>query len=381
MVAPVLTVSLVASRTDHRSFCEFPYQLYRTDHHWVPPLRHAERRRWAAAHNASLERRWVGRFIARRHGRVVGRIAAIVDPEFNARWDETAGFFGFFECVPDGEVAAILLRQAEEALRDRGVKTVLGPINLTTHDEVGLLIEGFDLRPMVLSPYNPPYYNSLITDFGYQKRMDYYSYRWDAGRAASTAIERLLRMAARGASDADAVCVRSSDPERWDEDGRTFLELYNVSFADLWGFVPLTRAEYEQRAREFRPFYHPGLAIFAEVASRPVGFGLALPDINEILGAARGRLVPFGWLRLARGIRRISTARFLLIGVRPEYAGRGVGVLIAHEMVRAGIRLGIRHGELSLVQASNIGVRHVIDAFGGRRIKTYRLFRKSLKSR
>ena len=154
--------------------------------------------------------------------------------------------------------------------------------------------------------------------------------------------------------------------------------MYNASFADLWGFVPLTWAEYRERAGDFRAFYRPELVLFAERGGRAVGFGLSLPDINELLAPLGGRLWPFGWLQLARGIHRIRSARFILLGVLPEHRARGVAVVIAAEMADAAHRLGIDRAELSLVQADNRKIQAVIAACGGARIKTYRLYERRL---
>lgn len=313
------------------------------------------------------------RFLARRGSSVVGRVAAIVDPAFGARWAPNAGFFGFFESIDDVAVGQALLRQAESALRERGVRQVFGPVNLTLHDEVGFLVDGFDTRPMLLSPFNPPRYAELATSAGYAPATEYHSYGWDFSRTMSPAAQRIVRRLSHG-----SVRIRRSDPKRWIEEGHALLDTYNAAFTDVWGFVPLTWEEYLSRANEFRQFYRPELAQFAEVDGRIVGFGLALPDINEALQAVDGRLLPFGWLRLMRAVPRIRSARFILLGVLPDFVGRGIAPLLAHGIAEAAREAGIRFAELSLVDASNERVRHVIGAFGGRPVKTFRLFHKAI---
>lgn len=362
----------------HRAFCELPYQLYRGDPHWVPPLRSGESHRWSTRH-PSLRSRWVRRFVALRNGRVVGRIAASTDAAFAARWQEGAGFFGFFECAQDAEASRSLFRAAEMALRGQGVERILGPVNLSTNDEVGLLVEGFAERPTVLTSHNPPYYQSLVEEAGYASRLDYHAYRCDPQHRHSAAIDRLLRMRTRPGSSNDEIVVRPTDPRRWESENRILLDLYNRSFADVWGFVPMSWDEYMERAREFRPFYRPELAVIAECKGRPVGFAVALPDINVALANVDGRLWPFGWLRLARSVPRIRSLRLVLLGVLPEYAGRGVAARIAFELASAARRLGMLDSELSLVQATNRRIQHVIRAFGGIPTKTYRLYEKHLQ--
>jgi GNAT superfamily N-acetyltransferase len=372
-VLPVTTPSL------HRGFCELPYRLYRADPGWVPPLRSLEYQRWSPEHNASLLSRWCRRFVAERGGRTVGRIAAIIDEDFAQRWLPGAGFFGFFECADDPQAAQSLLGAAEDALRGEKRTHALGPVNLTTHDEVGLLVEGHDLRPMILSPYNPPYYEQLVRQCGFTPRSDYHAYAWSADQGHARAVDRLLGRLAR-ASPAD-LRLRHSQPGRWRQETRVLFELYNASFAETWGFVPLTWEEFDERAAGFRQFYRPDLVVFAERAGRPVGFALVLPDVNEALARVKGRLWPFGWLRLALALPRLRAARFILLGVLPEATGAGIAPLLAHEAATVARRLGIRHAELSLVHADNHRVRHVIEAFGGRRCKTYRLYEKALAGR
>jgi GNAT superfamily N-acetyltransferase len=375
MPLPDLCVTPVTDRDSHRQFCDLPYHLYQSDPSWVPPLRCEEYRRWSPARNASLRRRWCRRFVARRAGSAVGRVASVIDEEFARRWSPGAGFFGFFECAEDDEAARALLSAAEDALRREGRTALLGPVNLTTHDEVGLLVEGHRSRPMILSPYNPPSYARFVTGAGFAPLCDYHAYDWSPARPHAPPVDRLLR---RLGATASGLALRSSHARRWDADARLLFELYNASFADNWGFVPLTWEEFAERAATFRPFYRPELVLFAEVHGRPAGFALVLPDVNEALAAAGGRLWPLGWLRLLFGLRRLRAARFLLLGVLPEFTGAGVAPLLAHEAASAARRLGIRRAELSLVHGDNRRVRHVIEAFGGRPCKTYRLYQKRI---
>ncbi|CAN5714312.1 hypothetical protein BH23GEM7_BH23GEM7_32100 [soil metagenome] len=378
MAESPLEVVPVRTRADHRAFLALPYTLYRGDSCWVAPLRSVERQRWSPRHNASLRTRWVQRWVARRGRRVVGRIAAVVDEAFAARWLPGAGFFGFFECEEDSEAARALFAAAEAALREQARSHVIGPVNLTTHDEAGLLVEGFDLRPTVLSPYNPPYYVSLVEQNGYRPYRDYLAYLWRPRQSQSEAISRLERAAARRAGLFAQVAVRAADPARWDAEVKTLHALYNASFADLWGFVPISLVEFGERAESFRPFFRLELLIIAEVEGRAVGFALLLPDINEVLARLRGRLLPFGWLRLLRGIPRIRSGRFILMGVLPEFSSRGLAPVIAAEVQAAGRRLGMDPVEISLVAGANRRMRHVIEAFGCPRTKTFRLYEKTL---
>ena len=377
-MAGAVEVTAVESRADHSAFVHLPYHLYRADPLWVPPLRMVERQRWSPRHNASLRGRWVRRFVARRDGAVCGRIAAVVDPLFAERWRPGAGFFGFFESVRDAEVSAALFGEAERALASQGATSVLGPVNLSTQDEVGLLVDGFDRPPTLLSPYNPPWYRDLVEAAGYAPCRDYHAYRWTPGLRPAAA-DRAPGAARPGTSASGAgVLVRTADPRRWNEEVRLLRGLYNAAFAGVWGFVPITEDEFAERAASFKPFYRPELVVIAEVDGAAAGFGLLLPDVNVALAGIDGRLLPFGWLRLMRRVPRIRSGRFILLGVLPDRAGRGVATAIVSRMIETGPRVGIVEGDLSLVLDENVRVRRVIEGLGCPRIKTFRLYEKRL---
>jgi GNAT superfamily N-acetyltransferase len=374
--AAVLVESADSGRA-HRTFVSLPYALYRDDPQWVPPLRMDERQRWSVRHNASLRTRWVRRFVASRGGQVTGRIAVIVDPAFAARWAPGTALFGFFECADDPESAAALLAAAEAAARSQGMHRLLGPVNLTPHDETGILLEGFDSPPTIQSPYNPPYYRRLLEAAGYRVTHQYHAYTATPTDEPAPAIRRLVQAAARGVGVARGVRVRPMDMGRWVEEARILHRLYNGAFANVWGFVPAGWDEFFQRATKFKPFAVPELIRIAELDGEPVGFGLTLPDVNEALLGVNGRLLPFGWLRLLRTVPRIRTVRFFILAVLPEYRGRGIAPLIAYETQQAARRLGITRLDLSLVQSTNTPVQHVIDGFASPVAKSFGLFART----
>lgn len=378
MSADNLHVVRVTTRSDERAFRELPWRLYRGDPNWVAPLRSAERRRWDLRANPVLAHRLTARFLARRGRRTVGRIAAIIDPAFLERW-ENAGFFGFFECEWDDVAAArALFHNAEDFLRAHEIRRVLGPVNLSTHEEVGFLVDGHDSPPAVLSPYNPPAYAALAEQAGYHRTRDYQAYLWTPATEHDPVLERALRLAA---ARPNGVRIRALDPARWDSELRALFELYNTAFAQVWGFVPIQWEEFQGMAESFRAFYRPELVLVAEEGDVVVGFALLLPDVNTALRPLRGRLFPFGAVQLMRAVPRLDTGRFILLGVRPDHTGHGLAARIAGELERVARRLGLRQVELSLVQSDNAAIRHVIDAFGAVPCKTYRLFGKRLDDR
>jgi GNAT superfamily N-acetyltransferase len=364
-----------------QTFVDLPYRLYRDDPLWVPPLRRDERRRWVIRHNPSLAHRTVRRLVALQNGVAVGRIASIDDRTFARRWEPGAACFGFFESIHDPAVAQALFAAAESIARPWGANRLIGPINLTTHDETGILIEGFDSPPMVQSPYNPPWYADLLEEAGYRPHRDYRSFLWTPSAEPSEPVQRLVRAAATGRGIPGDVRIRPLEPAQWDRELRIFFDLYNDSFRDVWGFVPISWYEFRDRAGAYRSFLIPELALVAEVAGEPAGFSLTLPDVNTALPVANGRLWPFGWLRVSRAIRAIDQGRFVLLGVRPGRTGRGIGALLAYQTYQTLRRLGWKKLELSLVQVTNAQVRRVIEAFACPSAKTYRLYSRAIDGR
>jgi GNAT superfamily N-acetyltransferase len=370
---PRTRVTLVRTRVDHRAFWTLPYQIYRDVPGWAAPLRRDERGRWDPARNPSLQTRQVWRFVAWRGRRAVGRIAAVLDPELAARWAPDTGLFGFFESIDEPEVSSRLFQAAESALRAQGVRRMLGPVNLSFHDEMGLLVDGFDYPSAFLTPFNPPYYAHLVERQGYRPDFDQHAYRWTAGKAPPPVVERALRRAARA-----GVVVRGLHQEQWEAELRVVHTLYNETFKELWGFVPIGWRDFRTRAEGFKAFYRPELVQIAELEGRAVGFAVALPDLSPLLARIRGRLWPFGAAYLAFGIRRIHQARCMLLGVLPAYTGRGVAVALVSRLIAAARDLGFTAGELSLVHQYNEPTKRLIEAVGGVAVRTYRVYQKTL---
>lgn len=372
-----LKVIEVLTRTDHDRFVALPYRLYRDDPVWVPPLRIEESRRWDPARNPSLAGRPHWRFLALRGGSVVGRICASLDQLFAERWRPGAGLFGFFECADDPEAGLALLQTAERRLSEQGVWEIIGPINLTSQDEVGMLTSGFGDRPRLLSPYNPPRYPDLLAAAGYGPLRRYHAYGWTPGMQPSATMARLAGSLKRWTARM-GITLNRPDPDDWDNELRRMHALYNQAFEEVWGYTPIAWPEFHERAERFRTFYHPDLAVFAEREGELVGFGLALPDINVLLQTMGGRLLPFGWLRILARRHHLRSVRYILLAVRPDLKGSGLGLLITAWLMERAHELGIEDAELSLVDEDNADVRRIITANGCSVVKTYTLFAKAV---
>jgi GNAT superfamily N-acetyltransferase len=361
----------VRDRTTRKQFLELPYRLYRDDPHWVPPLRVAQKEIFDARKHPFYVDADAEFLLARRNGAVVGRIAAIHDRNFNRFQEEQAGFFGFFECEQDPEAAVALLGAARDWLAGRGARVVRGPVSPSTNYECGLLVEGFDSSPMVMMPYNPPYYASLIEGAGLRKGRDLWA--WITS-TTDVAADKVLRVGDRALKN-NGVVVRPISMKNFWADVEKVWAVYNSAWARNWGFVPMTREEFLLSGKEMKQILDPELVLLGEVQGRVVGFALALPDINQALKRVRnGRLFPFGLVKILYYGRLITSVRVLALGVIEEYRTAGVAAAFYATLIRNARRLGYGDCEMSWILENNVLMNRSIEAMGGRRYKTYRMY-------
>lgn len=368
-----LRVERVESRADLRAFLRLPWHIYRDDPHWVPPLL-VEQRRLLDRHKHPFHRHAeVDYFLARRGARVVGRIAAIVNHRHIEFHQEPVGFFGFFECTDDPAAANALLSTAEEWLRARAMQAMRGPMNFSTNEECGLLVDGFDTAPMIMMTHNPPYYERLLEGAGLRRAKEMYAYLLADIREPDRLMRGVTRLAER--SPALVRPIRMKELKREIERVR---EVYNSAWERNWGFVPMTEAEFDDMARQMKQIVDPELCLIAEVDGEPVGFALALPDFNQAIRHTDGRLLPFGIVKLLWHARRIDQVRVITLGVKPEYRRHGLDAMMMLRQYRRALELGYRRSEASWILEDNLPMRRILERLGWDIYKTYRIYEKSL---
>ncbi len=306
---------------------------------------------------------------------MVGRIAAIVNTAHNEHYGDKVGFFGFFDFIDDCAVAQALLTQARETLLECGMDGVRGPFNPTINDECGLLTDGFDSNPMVLMPYNPPYYVDCYRQIGLQKARELYAFDISAD---TTAPERIRKIAER-VKRSTGIQIRNIDMRRLPEELKTIQLLYNRTLCRNWGFVPISMDELNAAAEDLKQIVDPQLVLIGERQGVPMGFSMTIPDINELMlraSRSRGifRVLKFIWLLKTVQPKR---ARLTALGVDPEYRNSGLASLFYWETLQRsqGKFVG---GELSWVEESNKEIIRAIEVMGGTRSKTYQVFENSL---
>lgn len=351
-----------------REFLHLPWKIYGCNPYWVPPLLRDQKVLFSSR-NPFFAHAEVAYFLAWKGGETIGRVAAILNHLHIHLHQEKAGFFGFFECLPDYEAAIWLLDAARGWLKEKGMQILRGPMNFSTNEECGFLLEGYDSSPFLMMPYNPPYYPDFMSRYGLRKAKDLLAYIVDIPKEVPP---RLLRVAE--AVKAEGVRVRTIDMRRFEGDIETIREIYNAAWSENWGFLPLSPEEIAWTACRLRPLVVPELALLAEVAGAPVGFMLCLPDYNQALKRLNGRLGPLGLAKFLWYKRSITDFRVMVFGIRPGHRKKGIDALLYLESLKAAHRLGYRRAELSWVLEDNVLLHRVAAFWGARPYKRYRVF-------
>jgi GNAT superfamily N-acetyltransferase len=365
-----IEVKAVDNKKALNEFVELPFTIYRNDPYWVPPLRIAvkellDRDKHPFYANAEAEF-----FLARESGKVVGRVAAIIDRNHNRSHNESAGFFGFFECVDNVAVARALLERARQWVFDKGATFLRGPVSPSTNYECGILIDGFDSSPMVMMTYNPRYYPGLMDQVGLSKAKDLYAYLSNANTIEMKKIDRVAHKVLK----TTGVRVRPIDMKNFQHDVERVWEVYGAAWQRNWGFIPMTREEFFLMGKEMKMILKPDLVLIGEVGDRVVGFALALPDVNQALKHANGSLFPTGLLKILYYQRLIKNVRVLALGVVEEFRASGLAAGFYATLVQNARKLGFGDCEMSWILEDNVLMNRSLEVMGAKRYKTYRIY-------
>jgi GNAT superfamily N-acetyltransferase len=371
-----LEVRPVASRRELNAFIKLPWRLYRNEPNWVPPLLYERRRFLDRNRNPFFKHGEAEYFLAWRDGQVVGRITAQIDRNFNQFQHHEWGMFGFFECEQDPEAARALLSAAEAWLRARGRDRMVGPMDFTTNDECGVLVEGHDLLPTILTNWQHRYYPELIEGSGLTKAMDLYM--WDLKVTGRQEVHPAIWRAAAEAESKYGITVRPMRKRDMQAEISRFLEVYNAAWERNWGFVPLTEEEVRHYAKDLKPILDENWAFLAEKDGEAIGAALTLPDYNQVFIHMGGRLLPFGWAKFLWYRRKISRVRVLALGVKREWQHTGVGARFYELHFDAAERTPQKEGEQGWILESNRSMNRAMAGMGGKIVRTYRVYEKVL---
>jgi GNAT superfamily N-acetyltransferase len=370
--APVV-VSPVAGKRELREFILLPFRLYEGVPQWVPPLISERKRHLDRTRNPYFQHADAEYFLARRGDRIVGRISAQIDRHFNEVQENDWGQFGFFECEDDPEAASMLIDTARVWLADRGRDHMIGPLDFSTNDECGLLVEGHERSPQILEGWHHPYYAALLEGAGLTKAMDLY--KWSLHVSGRENVLPVIFELADKLEPEHGITIRGMRRRDLTAEVGRFMEIYNASWERNWGFVPLTAAEIEHYASELKPILDENWAMVAETREgETVGVALTLPDYNQVLKKLNGRLLPFGWLRALREQKKIDAVRVFALGVKPEYQHTGVAAGLYARHFEMAAKTPQSGGEMGWILEVNKPMNKAMEAMGGKIVKRYRIY-------
>jgi hypothetical protein len=375
-----LEVRPVGSKHELRAFIKLPWRLYRDEPNWIAPLLMDVKKRLDQRKNPFFKHAEAQYFLAWRDGRPIGRISAHIDRTFNSFQENEWGLFGFFECEDDVEAARALCGAAADWLRARGRDRMVGPMDFTTNDEIGLLIGGHEYPPIILCPWHHPYYQRLFEEeLGMVKAMD--AYMWSLHVTGRETVHPAIWAAADKLESEHGIVCRGFRKQELEQEVTRFLEIYNSSLERNWGFVPLSEREVRHYAKDLKPVLDENWSMVAERkdTGEVVGAALTLPDYNQVLAKLNGRLLPFGWITALRERKNIDAVRVIVLGVKAQYRHTGVAARLYQMHFEAAERTPQKTGEGGWTLENNEAMNRAYEGMGGEIKRRYRIYERTLR--
>jgi hypothetical protein len=374
-----IQIRRITPGSDVTDFLNVARKIYRDDPNWVCPLDMELKDRLNPKKNPFWEHAEGMLFVAERDGELEGRNTAQIDHEHQKRYSDGVGFFGFLDTVEDPAVAQALLDAASAWLRERGMKTIRGPMSLSINEECGMLVEGFDTPPMIMNAHHKPYQAALTEKAGFAKVKDLFGWHYPFAMVpprAQRAHDDIFKD--------PTVRVRKADMKNLERDVRILMEIFNETWADNWGFVPMTEGELKKTVEDFKLILEPEIALVAEVDGEPAAIAIGLPNVNEAIRDINGKLFPIGFAKMLWRLKvsHVKTGRLVLLGIKKKYRQQkkyaGLSIALYVEMDNRAAKLGMTHAELGWTLEDNGPVNVGIKMMGGKVYKKYRVFEKAL---
>lgn len=373
-------IRLVSKKADWSRFLDLPGRIYKNDRNWVPPLKIEQRNLLSVKSNPFFEHGRRSAWLAYEESKLVGRILAFVDDNYVDFHKKAIGFFGYFECIDSQDIANELFDIASSWLLDQGMEVIRGPINLSVTNECGLLTQGFDKPPFIKMGHSLGYYPKLMRNYGFRLEHRLLAYYLTTKTATSNRLwDRLDRINQRTLKN-NTIHIRTINMRKFKEEVSQIFRIYNEFMKDNWGFVPSTEAEMNYMANNLKLIVDPKMVLMAEYKGEIVGCSLAVPNLNQLLPELKGKLFPFGFIKLMLGRKKITDLRLMLIGIVPQFRERGIDVMLYSETIRRSIDRGFKAAELSWISENNVNLRGILEKLGARVYKTYNVFDKPLNS-
>jgi len=365
-------ITVIEASKKIKDFIHLPLNLFSQDPNFVPQL-NAEMRTHFSEKNPFFKHAEVTYFLAQKDGKTVGRVAAFVDKVHNELHREKTGFFGFFDCIDDANVAAALFDHAAGCLKTAGMASMRGPMSFSTNEECGFLLEGFDEPPIIMMPYNPPRYNDYCERYGMEKIKDLYAYIYEVQERVP---EKVIRVAAL--IEKKGITVRPINMKNFISDMMIFKDVYHSAWEKNWGFVPMSDEELAYASGRLKQIIVPEMTLIAEKDGQPIGFFGMVPDFNFVLKKMNAKLNPITIAKALYYSRKVKDLRVMLLGIKKEYRNKGVEALMFREGFPPIKKGNYKRVEFSWILEDNIPVQRTIELFGGRLYKKYRIYEKAL---
>jgi GNAT superfamily N-acetyltransferase len=371
----MIRIEPVTNKAQLKTFIDFPHELFRNDSNYVPELFIAQRDLLTPGKHPFHEHSVLQLFLAYDNNGLKGRIAAILNNNHNKFNNANEGFFGFFDCVDDQEVANKLFDEVVQWVKQKSLNKIIGPVSPSTNEPVGLLINGFDSPPVAMMTYNKPYYHTLVENYGFTKQIDLFAYDLDINKLSDRTLKLqdalLKRLAQKN------IVIRPINMKDFKNEVNKVRETYNAAWDKNIGFVPMTTNEFNYLAKDLKMVLNPDYCLIAEHDGKVVGFALAIPDINRILiKIKRGRLFPTGIFKLLFGAKKVKYLRVIALGVIEDYRRMGIEACFYAQIIKNGFTNQVKGGEASWILEGNEMMNKAMENINGKLYKTYRVYEK-----
>jgi len=360
-----------------KTFIDFPHELYKKDPYYVPELFIAQQDLLTPGKHPFHEHSQIHLLLCYNSMQVVGRIAVILNNNHNKFNNKTDGFFGFFDCINDSEVSNMLLSEATKWLQLKGANTIIGPVNFSTNETCGLLIDGFDGAPFAMMTYNKPYYIDLLNKYGLEKKVDLLSYQINPSDISDKSVK--LNGILKNRLKHKGITIRKIDLKKFKEEANKLREVYNSAWDKNLGFVPMTENEFNYLAKDLKLILDPDFCLLAEKDGKVIGFALAIPDVNQVLiKIKKGRLFPTGLLKLLLNKKKINGVRVIALGVIEGFRKMGIESCFYGDFISTSVKKGIQKAEASWILENNELMNRAMVNINGTAYKKYRIFEKAI---
>ncbi|PIY97160.1 MAG: N-acetyltransferase [Candidatus Kerfeldbacteria bacterium CG_4_10_14_0_8_um_filter_42_10] len=367
----MITIKEVNNPKETKAFVKFPWLVYRNDPYWVPPLIAEQINFFYPEKNPYYQHSKVQLLMAYEDDRPVGRMSVHENILHCQKYREQMGFFGFFECFDNFSAAQALFDYAKKWLTNLGYSSMRGPANFSINGEYSVLVAGFDSSPMVMMTYNPPYYPKLLEQYGFSSSQEMYAF----GHKVEEGLpENTLALAQAVRKKYPDLVMREMDVNQLEKEAKIVHKIYTEAWNENWSASPMSEQEMVKLAKELKMIIDPSLAFILEYQNKPIGFSLTVPDANQALKTANGRLWPFGLIKILLKKRCLDSFRVLAMGVLKEYRHHGFDALFYQQTLENAQRKGYRFAEMSMINESNLPMRRVLERLGAKIYKTYRMY-------